>query len=637
IKQWPELWNEVARDVMRTVCEKISFRAGDRLLVTGGEGHDTHHFYSYSGSPIFDVHGFVRGCLLNFTSLNSHRMRERRLNTLFELARETSYSSSPIEVLSAAMSVLRKNSEDFRFTLFLTPLEKGQWYLREWTGFTTPPHQRECFLEGDWEKKRFKGIEQGKILFHFFRDLAGTSEMFCAKISAGDNQHSTCLMFGLQSEFQFDDEYQDFIQRVSDLMTRSLRGAEAYVKAQNEQKSQRELIEQSQAQLELAVQNANDANRLKTSFLANMSHEIRTPLSAILGYSELLNEAKLTTTEAEYLSVINKNGQELSHLIDDILDLSKIEAGKLTIDSKPFCLSDLVQEVRSLFEIKAALKNLSLSVKIAADLPKVIVSDRTRVRQILINVVGNAIKFTQKGGVDIEVVPVVLRTESAKIHIRVTDTGVGLDESQRDDLFRPFVQLDHTRAGNYGGTGLGLALSRRLARALGGDLTIEGASLGEGCTFVIDFEAEIGKDFLMKSQDKLPAQNAVGNISKTFLLKDLKILVVDDSPDNRFLLTRMLKYQGADIIEASDGQEAVERAMSESFDVVLMDIQMPRMDGYSALAELRSRNYSKPIIALTAHAMKEEREKMLKAGFDGHVAKPVNQALLFDSIRSQLQ
>ncbi|RYZ54825.1 MAG: hypothetical protein EOP07_15285, partial [Proteobacteria bacterium] len=141
IKQWPELWNEVARDVMRTVCEKISFRAGDRLLVTGGEGHDTHHFYSYSVSPIFDVHGFVRGCLLNFTSLNSHRMRERRLNTLFELARETSYSSSPIEVLSAAMSVLRKNSEDFRFTLFLTPLEKGQWYLREWTGFTTPPHQ----------------------------------------------------------------------------------------------------------------------------------------------------------------------------------------------------------------------------------------------------------------------------------------------------------------------------------------------------------------------------------------------------------------------------------------------------------------------------------------------------------------
>ncbi|RYZ59642.1 MAG: hybrid sensor histidine kinase/response regulator, partial [Proteobacteria bacterium] len=194
-----------------------------------------------------------------------------------------------------------------------------------------------------------------------------------------------------------------------------------------------------------------------------------------------------------------------------------------------------------------------------------------------------------------------------------------------------------TRAGNYGGTGLGLALSRRLARALGGDLTIEGASLGEGCTFVIDFEAEIGKDFLMKSQDKFPAQNAVGNITKTFLLKDLKILVVDDSPDNRFLLTRMLKYQGADIIEASDGQEAVERAMSESFDVVLMDIQMPRMDGYSALAELRRRNYGKPIIALTAHAMKEEREKMLKAGFNGHVAKPVNQALLFDSIRSQLQ
>lgn len=463
----------------------------------------------------------------------------------------------------------------------------------------------------------------------------GEAALFFVKLWGDSGQPSACLGFGLPHYFAetLSGEYEDFIMQVSRQIEASLRGAEAYVRAHAEQLSYREQLEQSQAQLEAAVQAANDANRLKTSFLANMSHEIRTPLSAILGYSELLHEAKLSSVEAEYLQIINKNGHALSHLVDDILDLSKVEAGKLSIDPKPFPLMDLIAEVKTLFEMKASVKGLFFSVAVRPDVPKVIVSDRARVRQILINVIGNALKFTQQGGVSIEILRKgQVEGDKFRLHIQVSDTGVGLDDKQRDELFQPFVQLDHTMAGNYGGTGLGLALSRRLTRALGGDLTIEGAALGEGCTFVIAITAAIACDNLSIAVDRAQGVGMDAVSTRSAQLKGMRILVVDDQPDNRFLLTRMLKHQGADIIEASDGLEAVEQATAQHCDIILMDIQMPRMDGYGALAELRSRKFRKPIIALTAHAMKEEREKMLKAGFNGHVAKPVIQALLFESI-----
>jgi len=366
---------------------------------------------------------------------------------------------------------------------------------------------------------------------------------------------------------------------------------------------------------------AESANQTKSLFLANMSHEIRTPLGAIVGFSELLKDPTVTTRERQqYAEIIYRTGSNLTKIINDILDLSKVEAGRLEVEKTYFPLSDLLSEIRSLVELKAGEKSISLKFYSKGALPEFVYTDPLRLRQILVNLLGNAVKFTDHGGVSLQT-----ELSGPNLVFRVTDSGPGIAVEQRERLFQSFSQVDESSTRRYQGTGLGLALSRQLARLLGGDMILEDSQPGQGCTFVVkvvfEGEREIPTTILTKS-----------SMSATNQLTGKKILVVDDVEDNRLLLQRFLSKQGADVVLAHDGSQGVEKARAEYYDVVLMDIQMPIMDGYTATEKLRRTGYSGPIIALTAHAMKEDRTKCLSSGFDDYLTKPIQSSALLTTL-----
>jgi PAS domain S-box-containing protein len=386
-----------------------------------------------------------------------------------------------------------------------------------------------------------------------------------------------------------------------------------------------------EADLSLAKEQAEAASELKTSFLANMSHEIRTPLGAILGFTELLRESKLGQEHREYLEVITRSGHALTRVIDDILDISKVEAGKLEIEMITFRFDELLNEVIALFGDKAKGKGIFLKIRPEQKVPKAVVADPTRLRQILINIIGNAVKFTSRGGVEVSIEVQNDSSGKHRIVIEVSDSGPGMSPDQQRRLFQPFMQADSSTNRQFGGTGLGLVLSQKLAQALGGTVRVKSSQIGIGSTFTIEIIAEI-----LKEVGEAPTQGTSKPLSSAQQLHKVKILAVDDSTDNRLLLKLFLKKEGADVIEASNGEEAVRQAESGAFDVVLMDIQMPGMDGYEAVSILRGKGYKGSIIALTAHAMLEEKRRTLASGFDGHVTKPIHQQTLIDAILGQL-
>lgn len=387
------------------------------------------------------------------------------------------------------------------------------------------------------------------------------------------------------------------------------------------------------AELEEAKELAEHANATKSAFLANMSHEIRTPLGAILGFSSLLKDNNLSENERDqYINTINRNGQSLTRIIDDILDLAKVEAGRLEVEEIDFSLFELMNEVADLFREKAKLKGIGLRLKIDQAVPDCISSDPTRLRQILINIIGNAVKFTAIDGVFVHVKLKQHIEGALRIDVFVKDTGPGLSEEQKSRLFKPFSQGDNTMTRQFGGTGLGLVLSQRLSQALGGGITIEDCAPGKGSTFVISFVATVSKK---SAFELLPVKEATKFNSKLLPLKDIKVLLVDDSLDNQFLVNRLLSKNGAWVELAGDGAQAVEKALANTYDIVLMDIQMPTMDGYQAIEILGQKNYNKPVIALTAHAMLEDQLKTKAAGFAGHLTKPIDVNELIESIKQQ--
>lgn len=379
-------------------------------------------------------------------------------------------------------------------------------------------------------------------------------------------------------------------------------------------------------ELKTAKDSAEEANATKSAFLANMSHEIRTPLGAILGFSGLLKDSSLSSDERhQYIEIINRNGQSLTRIIDDILDLAKVEAGVLDIETISFSLFGLLNEVLDLFREKAKQKNIALELKMAEVMPSHILSDPTRLRQILINVIGNAVKFTESGGVIVSVATEPVSERKVQVMIEVKDSGRGISREQRERLFKPFTQADNTTTRRFGGTGLGLALSKRLSQALGGDVSVKSSEIGQGTVFSITFVA---------SEVRTPEQPLRVNLDAQTRqrLSGLRILLVDDSPDNQFLVKRILVKNGADVEVASNGREAVNMAQKSAHNIVLMDIQMPEMDGYQATKTLLTGGYSRPIVALTAHAMVEERAKTKAAGFSGHLTKPLNNEELIETV-----
>ncbi|RZA16634.1 MAG: response regulator, partial [Proteobacteria bacterium] len=361
--------------------------------------------------------------------------------------------------------------------------------------------------------------------------------------------------------------------------------------------------------------------------------EIRTPLGAILGFTDLLRDPGISAEEKMgYLDIISRNGKSLTRVIDDILDLSKVEAGHLEIEKTPFCMPDVLSEIVSLFSETVKAKDLYLTLTIDSNVPGTVLSDPARLRQILINIIGNAVKFTSVGGIKVKVESSPIGDRTAKIIISVSDTGPGLMRSQQKKLFQPFTQADNTTTRKFGGTGLGLALSRRLAQAMGGNIGISACKIRRGCTFQISIEVGLPEGLAVAMSLSTPT---IAASLQPKVLSHARVLLVEDAVDNQVLIKRILTKNGAEVDLASNGLEGMQKALDGKgkYTIVLMDIQMPIMDGYEAIRKLRASGYRGPVFALTAHAMAEERKKTQAAGYDGHLTKPLDTDVLIQTVR----
>jgi signal transduction histidine kinase/CheY-like chemotaxis protein/CHASE3 domain sensor protein/HPt (histidine-containing phosphotransfer) domain-containing protein len=389
---------------------------------------------------------------------------------------------------------------------------------------------------------------------------------------------------------------------------------------------------ENEEELRRMREQADAANQAKSQFLAHMSHEIRTPLNGILGFAELLRRGERSEEQrATFLDTIRSSGKHLLALIDEVLDLSKIEAGRMEFERVCCSPHQVIIEVLSTLRVASQQKGLSLECRWMSHLPETIVTDPYRLRQLLMNVVGNAIKFTETGGVKILVSAEAEKPEP-RFLIEVHDTGIGIAAEQLPRVFQPFNQADGSITRRFGGTGLGLAISQHIAHAMGGAITIE-SEVGRGSVFRITLDTgpldgihfleEPPSEAFTSSGEKKPRRNS---------LAPARILLIEDGETNRELIQLVLSEAGASVVCAENGQLGLEAAAHESFDLILMDVQMPVMDGYTATRRLREQGCTTPIIALTAHAMRGDQQKCREAGCTGYLSKPVDIDLLLRTV-----
>ncbi len=425
-----------------------------------------------------------------------------------------------------------------------------------------------------------------------------------------------------------------------------------------EQHQHQEELKRHAEEMERLRNAAESANRAKTDFLANMSHEIRTPMTAILGFTELLAErsdpAGTTSAERiECIETIRRNGDHLLAIINDILDLSKIEAGMMTVEKIPTDLVHLLKDVESLMQFKATRKGINLSLNLVEPLPTIIHSDPVRLKQILVNLLGNAIKFTENGEVSMRV-HTNANTSPGLIVIDVVDTGIGMTPQQMSQLFGAFVQADTSTTRKFGGTGLGLRISKSLAQLLGGNITIS-SEPGKGSVFQLTISTGLAGASREVVMDEKPAsvtkllvkdESAV-EIVKHVPLDGLNIALVEDGLDNQRLIAFHLRKAGATVAVFDNGKLALEAMTSDGtiqgslenvglFDLIVTDMQMPEMDGYTLARSLRTKGFTHPIIALTAHAMEWDKKRCLDSGCDYYISKPVDRAALIDTCRNAI-
>jgi len=406
----------------------------------------------------------------------------------------------------------------------------------------------------------------------------------------------------------------------------------------------RDLTDEKKAEYDLilAREAAEESNRSKSEFLANMSHEIRTPMTAILGFADiLLNEDGLEFAPKQRVDsfrTIQRNGNYLLEIINDILDLSKIESNKIEIEQLEFSPCEILAGVLSLMQVRAMAKGLSLNLEYEGAIPHKIQSDPTRLRQILINLVGNAVKFTEVGSVVLKVRLLDADSPDPKLQMDVVDCGIGMTEKQIEKLFQPFVQADSSTTRKFGGTGLGLTISKRLAEMLGGTIQVYSTS-GEGSTFSVTLPTgSLDGVNMIESPSEAGTLNLQEDRSAFQDIQlDCRVLLAEDGPDNQRLISFVLNKAGAEVTIAENGQIAHDLALAERdkgtpFDVILMDMQMPVLDGYGAAHQLREACYSGPIIALTAHAMTSDRKKCLDAGCNDYTTKPIDRMKLIELV-----
>ncbi len=383
-------------------------------------------------------------------------------------------------------------------------------------------------------------------------------------------------------------------------------------------------------QREIAVR----ASQAKSEFLANMSHEIRTPLTAIIGFADVLRDPRLPPDLAEMVETIARNGAHLQQVINDILDLSKIEAGQLAMEHIEVSLPGLLAELESIMSLRARDKGLAFAIEQHYPLPRHIRSDPTRLRQILINLCGNAIKFTGEGEVR---VAVRLDATNRVLALAVSDTGIGMTEEEMARIFKPFTQADSSTTRRYGGTGLGLSISRQLADRLGGSLTCQ-SQKGRGSCFTLTLPAgEVSEADLMHEGEAAVLRQSPEQVGTSFMRLQGEVLLAEDSPDNQQLIALYLRRLGVRCNVVGNGRQAVEAGLAGDYDLILMDMQMPEMDGLQAIDWLRRSGYGGPIASLTANAMQSDRERCLAAGANDYLVKPIDPEQFSALLRKYLR
>jgi signal transduction histidine kinase/DNA-binding response OmpR family regulator len=455
-----------------------------------------------------------------------------------------------------------------------------------------------------------------------------------AALPLGDSAQQRPVGFmiaGLSPRLVFDDDYRGFLQ----LTARDIAAAIANARARDENRKRAEALAEIEfARSQAAVvrneaeQSLDEARLRKTEFLANMSHEIRSPMTAIMGYSDILLMHLRDPEDVKCVETIKESGRYLLEIINDILDLSKIEAGKLRVYKQQVELQALLREILSLMTFQARAKGLSLTLRCEGTLPTLIETDRTRLRQVIVNLLSNAIKFTERGGVE---VAAKLRPNDASLQIDIIDSGIGISKDLQGQLFNVFTQADSSMTRRYGGTGLGLALSKRLIEMLNGSITFY-SEPGKGSTFSVTIPRaateEPSPDYRQAGLRALPGKSP---------LRGRRVLVTDDRPEIRYLIQRFFEDAGADVMTAASGSAAIDcvkedgGSVGENVDLVVMDMSMPDVDGIEATRRLRDAGFKKPVIALTAAATKEDHDRFLKAGCDAYLVKPVEREALIDA------